>query len=97
MSKKVSISLPEHVYSLAKKKSKLTHGDNFSGYIRDLVCRQFTEEELKNELKPIWAGREKVAEYETDCRCCTKKILKGSTIYLTNLGYWVHEECCRKE
>ncbi|GAA0719833.1 hypothetical protein GCM10008905_08370 [Clostridium malenominatum] len=104
MSKKVSISLPDHVYTLAKKKSKFTHGDNFSGYIRDLICKQFTEEELKNELKPLWTGRKQLAKLDTICEYCKRQIIAANTvIYQTDLGFteewknWVHEECCRKE
>lgn len=102
MNKKISISLPKHVYTLAKKKSKFTHGDNFSNYIRDLVCKQFTEEELRRELfeigKPLWIGRTKVAGLNTICEYCNQQIIPSVTIiYLTDLGTWVHKDCCRKE
>ena len=44
MSKKVSITLPDHVYSLALKTSKLTHGENnFSAYLREIISKEFTE------------------------------------------------------
>ncbi|HEY8890541.1 MAG TPA: hypothetical protein VIM70_09830 [Clostridium sp.] len=108
MVNKVTISFPPHVYSLAKKKSKLTHGDNFSAYINYLVYSQFTEEELKNEInenkKPLWTGRTKLAEINSICKYCNEPIILGETvIYLSDLdsvndfSKWVHKDCCRKD
>ncbi|GFP76379.1 hypothetical protein [Clostridium fungisolvens] len=108
MNKKISISLPEHVYRLALQKSKFTHGDNnFSGYLRDLICKEFTEDELKNELielkKPLWMGKTKVADFNSTCQVCTGTISQGEVICYTDLGFqkesdnWVHKSCCRRE
>lgn len=108
MNKKVSISLPMHVYTLAKKKSELTHGENFSGYIRDIICKQFTDEELRCERveikKPLWTGRTKLAAVSSICKYCNEPIILGKTvIYLSDLesvddfSKWVHKDCCRKE
>jgi hypothetical protein len=108
MSRKISISLPEHVYRLALKKSKLTHGDNnFSGYLRELVCKEFTEDELEKELiqlsKPIWLGTSKTAEFNSTCQVCTNPIYPGEIIFNSDLEFqedyknWVHKNCCRKE
>lgn len=104
---KVSVSLPPHIYNLAKKKSELTHGDNFSGYIRDLLCKQFTEEELRSEYdesrKPLATGPNMEAERDTICEICHKHIIPNATICLTDIAFpdgnrkWVHEGCCRKE
>jgi len=108
MSRKVSISLPEHVYRLALKRSKLMQGENnFSAYLRGLVCKEFTEDELENELiklnEPLWLGITKTADYTSTCLVCTNSISPGDAICYTNLGYvedyknWVHKNCCRKE
>ena len=108
MSKKVSISLPEHVYRLASRKSKLTHGENnFSGYIRDLVCKEFTEDDLERELKelkkPLYLGPIKEAGFDSICKVCENPIVEGDKISRTDLGFqddyenWVHKDCCRKD
>jgi len=108
MNRKISISLPEHVYRLALKKSKLNHGDNnFSGYLRELICNEFTEDELEKELikisKPLWAGVTQIAEYKSTCQVCTNPICVGEIICYTDLGFqedyknWVHKNCCRKK
>ncbi|MBU3182110.1 hypothetical protein [Clostridium psychrophilum] len=108
MSKKVSITLPDHVYKLALRKSKLTHGENnFSGYLRELVCNEFTEDELEMELiklnEPLWLGITKTSDYNSTCQVCTNAICPGEVICYTNLGFkedcknWVHQNCCRKD
>lgn len=106
-SKSITISLQEHVYNLAYKKAKLIHGNNFSNYINSLICKDFKEEELFNELyevnKPIWTNKSKYAEFDSICMYCNQEIKIGDLIYHTNLGYeedyrnWVHKGCCRKE
>ncbi|MBZ9686994.1 hypothetical protein G9F72_011730 [Clostridium estertheticum] len=102
MIRKISISMPEHVYRLALRKSKLTHGDNnFSGYLRELVCKGFTEDELQKELielnKPLWLGKTKIADYNSTCQVCSNPIAPGEVICYTELESWVHKNCCRKE
>jgi hypothetical protein len=105
-SKSITISLQEHVYNLAWKRAKLIHGNNFSNYINSLICRDFKEDELLNELlevnKPAWTSKVQRAEFESNCAVCGKLIQINEVIYHTNLNYeedyknWVHEECCRK-
>ncbi|MCB2306858.1 hypothetical protein LGL08_12505 [Clostridium estertheticum] len=108
MSKKVSITLPDHVYSLALKKSRLTHGENnFSAYLRELISKEFTADDLKTELiklnEPLWLGITKTSDYSSTCMVCNNPISPGDTICYTNLGFqevyknWVHKNCCRKE
>lgn len=108
MRKKISISLPEHIFRLAERRSRLTGGTkNFSSYICELIRKEFTETELEKELrevsKPLATGRWKIADFNTTCQYCKKLITKGDRIYETTLGYpdnkknWVHEDCCRKE
>jgi hypothetical protein len=106
-SKSITISLQEHVYNLAYRKAKLIHGNNFSNYINSLICKDFKEEDLINELKevnkPAWANKTKYADFESSCMYCGQPIYFGDLIYETNLGYedkyknWVHEGCCRKD
>jgi hypothetical protein len=102
---KVSISLAEHVYRLAQKKSRLVHGNNFSNYINSLICKDFTEAELERELnevtKPIFAGKTKEAEFDSTCKHCSGTIKTGTVICLAGFEDgtqdWVHRDCCRRE
>lgn len=106
-SKSITISLQEHVYNLAYRRAKLIHGNNFSNYINSLICRDFKEEDLINELnevsKPVWTNKTKYAEFDSTCMYCSKSIHIGDLIYHTDLGYeddyknWVHKDCCRKD
>jgi hypothetical protein len=107
-SRKISISLPEHVYRLALRKSKLTHGENnFSSYLRELICNEFTEDQLEREIikldKPLWLEITKTAEFNSICQVCISPISIGEVIFYTDLGLpedyknWVHKDCCRKD
>lgn len=82
----------------------MTHGENgFSSYICDLLCRGFTEEKLRNEMKPAASGKAIKAGYDSICYVCKKQISTGDDICYTDLGFpnetmnWVHAGCCRKE
>ncbi len=104
MTRKVTISLSDHVYSLASKKADVLMAGNFSSYINSLICKDFSREELEQETwelqKPVAAGRTIVAKETSPCEVCYKAINIGEVICSVELkdgkGHWVHASCCRK-
>ncbi|MGM9974403.1 MAG: hypothetical protein ACI33K_10240 [Clostridiaceae bacterium] len=104
MTRKVTISLADHVYSLASKKADILMSGNFSSYINSLICKDFTREELEKEAweiqKPEAVGRTIVAKENSPCEVCYKAINIGEVICSVELNdgkiHWVHASCCRK-
>ena len=104
VNRKITISLPEHVYQLGLKQSKIITGSNFSSYINSLVCGEFSKEELEKEYtelsKPIYSGNIKKAGKITLCEFCRCIINPEDIIcrarFENNQELWVHQSCCRK-
>lgn len=105
MSKKKTISLPDHITSIADKKSKVMFGGNFSSYLQYLICNDNMDEvkrfvEEKENKKPMKKSDARKAEFTSKCPYCGKKIKVGdnicNSIFPDNHEQFVHLKCARE-
>lgn len=104
MSIKKTISLQDYVLEAALQRSMELFGGSVSNYVSYLICNDNKDKIEKclqkiEFMKPVRAYEAKVAQFDSDCPYCGKKIKTGEIIYnviLNNgLERCVHKNCSR--
>lgn len=105
MSKKRTISLPDHITTIAEKKSKVMFGGNFSCYLQYLICGDNKDEvekaiEEMESKKPVKTSDVRKAEYSSKCPYCGKRIKVGdnicNSVFPDKHEQFVHIRCARQ-
>lgn len=105
MSKKRTISLQDHIASIADRKSRLMFGGNFSGYLQYLICSDNADEVKKviedaENKKPRKISDVRKAEFTNKCPYCGEEIKVGddicNSIFPDNHEQFVHLRCSKE-
>lgn len=104
MSIKKTISLQNYVLEAADQKARELFGGSLSNYLSYLICndnKQRIEKSLQDIelMKPVRISEVKLAQFESECPYCGKKIRTGEAIYscklYNGLERFVHKNCSR--